>query len=100
MKYWSLQSPASVIGDVSSRLWSVFRKQNKKGHKIRRNRPTNAKPSLRLLADPTFMEDRNFYMPDCVKQMVGNEHQFKAPKQKMPKIYITKLPGVKIGKEP
>ena len=46
------------------------------------------------------MEDDSFYLPDSGQKRWGSEHRFKVPKQKMPKIYITKLPDGKIREEP
>ena len=92
----SLQTgPASVIDIVSSRLKSVFRKHNKKQHKRRRQGSRKVSPPLRLLKDPIFMEDESFYLPDSGQKRWGTEDRLKVPTQKMPKIYITKLPDGK-----
>ena len=87
------------IGSVHSRLRSVF--QNTKINQKRRRKLKQDETRYRMLSRPTFIEDTNFYLPDSSEnrwknlQRVNNKNG-----QKMPKIYITKLPVEKFVKEP
>ena len=96
----SLSMQISAIGAVHSRLRSVYQKTKNGREKRRRNRL-----SLVELPEPVFIEDQNFYLPDTpdnhnfAKVRKIKQKSSKEKKNKMPRIYITKLPVEQIKKE-
>ena len=85
------------IGSVHSRLRSVFK--NTKNNQKRRRKLKQDETRYRMLSQPAFIEDTNFYLPDSPENRWKNLQRVNTKNgQKMPKIYITKLPvenGVK-----
>ena len=104
-KYPSSQSRSfqagldSATGAMHSRMRSDSRKLKRKHLKRRRNRFTPI--VTEITEQPHLVKDTNIYLPDAVDNRFGEGQILSLKKnQKMPRIYMTKLPVERIEEEP
>ena len=85
----------TFIGTIHSRMRSGSRKHKKGRRKSFRLQVTEMSGQSHLI------KDTNFNLPDAVDERLGNGQRLSLQKkQKMPRIYMTKLPIEKIEEEP
>ena len=89
----------SISGAMHSRVRSGSRKIKRKHGKSRRNR---FRPkTTEMSGQPHLTKDTNIYLPYAVDKRLEDGHGLSQKrKQKMPRIYMTKLPVETIEEEP